>query len=334
MKISVAICTYNGEKYIKKQINSILSQTVLPDEIVLFDDCSTDNTVAIVKEMVGQTAIDLSVHINDVNQGCGTNFVNCYSNCTGDIIFSCDQDDMWISTKIEKMISYFENDSKLVLAFSNADLIDADDKKLGPTLLEQIGVPKNFDIDVNFYKNRLFGDTYGNFLVYGCCYAFRKDFFDKLLPFPEKWYFDSWIAICAPVYGNVKYINESLILYRQHGANHSGSIINNNTSVENKSLIQSLKETKFNKRFKKPSLYFEFYTIFYDVNKQIMNESDILHINKSIDFYKTLSSFQNRNRVSSMFSLIGQYFKGNFKHYRGNWKLLMIDILYLFVYKK
>ena len=327
MTVSVAICTYNGEKYIKKQLESIIRQTRIPDEIILYDDNSTDKTIEIADETLKKSDIQYKIHKNIKNMGCKDNFLNCYHECIGDVIFSCDQDDIWVNDKIEKFMKHFETDKKLVLAFCNAELIDSNDNSLNITLLEQIGVPQNQNIDINFYKNRLFGDTFGNFLVYGCCYAFKRDFFKKLLPFPPKWYFDSWIAICAPLYGNICYINESLIFYRQHSNNYSGSVVGNNQVKI--TAFEKIRNTSFDKYFKTPKLYYEFYSIYNDWNKGLLSDEDSIHIKKSIRFYYTLKKIGSVNRLFGCALIIKQFFCGDYKHYRGNYKLLIFDILYI-----
>ena len=322
MKSSIALCTYNGERFIAEQLKSILSQTRLPDEIIVRDDCSTDNTVKIANSLLENSGIDYRIEVNKTNLGCGQNFLKCYDSCKGEVIFSCDQDDIWENTKVETIMDLFENNSNVTLVFSNAELIDSNGESLGITLLETIGVPKDFYIDREFYKNRLYGDTFGNFLVYGCCNAFRKEFYKMLLPFPEGWYFDSYIAICAPIYGEIVYINESLIKYRQHEGNHSGSLVNRKESV-------STNNKSFDERFKNPYIYFEFYKSFFDRNKELLSTEDKKRVKRSIDFYSSLNYCKSAGKIKAMITLTVQYLKGNYKLLRGGFKVLVCDTLYI-----
>mgnify|MGYP004475866239 CR=1 FL=1 len=321
MKISVALCTYNGEKYITKQLNSIISQNVKPDEIVLCDDNSTDKTVSIAKKILSKSGIKHYIYVNEHNEGCKSNFIKCYSRCSGDIIFSCDQDDVWIDDKIQVISSKFYEDDKLVLCFSNAELIDKDDISLNKTLLQAIGVVSGTVVNEKFYKRRLYGDTFGNFLVYGCCCAFKKDFFLKLLPFPEKWYFDSWIAICAPLYGNICYVDKNLIKYRQHKNNHSGSIVSQKQRSEFK--------ITYDQRFKNPQLYYDFYKIFLRDKYNIMTKNDQKIILHSIDFYGSLAKCKNKKKYKMIINIIKQYIIGNYSVYRGNIKCMISDIVFI-----
>ena len=105
MTKSVALCTYNGEKYLKEQLDSILSQEIPVDEIVICDDCSTDETTLIIKEYESQFPNVFCVFINAENLGYVRNFEKALSFCTGEIIFLCDQDDLWRKDKTQKIRS-------------------------------------------------------------------------------------------------------------------------------------------------------------------------------------------------------------------------------------
>jgi glycosyltransferase involved in cell wall biosynthesis len=104
IKISVALCTYNGEKYIKEQIISILKQSKRVDEIIISDDNSSDTTLKIVNDLLSDCDIAHKICTHETNIGVTRNFMECISKCSGDIIFTCDQDDVWKKNKVEKMI--------------------------------------------------------------------------------------------------------------------------------------------------------------------------------------------------------------------------------------
>lgn len=127
MKISVVMTTYNGEKYLKTQIESILNQVLLPDEIIICDDKSTDNTFKILKDYQNIEKPKFIISQNILNIGYIRNFEQALKKCTGEVVFLCDQDDFWHSDKIEKMITF---DSEYSLVHTDAVLIDADGKKI------------------------------------------------------------------------------------------------------------------------------------------------------------------------------------------------------------
>lgn len=126
--ISIALATYNGERYIEKQLLSICNQTIKPDEIVICDDCSTDNTVNIVNEFSKRyVGIHWVIISNDKNLGFALNFKKAINSCSGDLIFLSDQDDIWENNKIEMMSNIMLSNSDIKLLFSKYKFIDSDD---------------------------------------------------------------------------------------------------------------------------------------------------------------------------------------------------------------
>lgn len=112
--ISVAMCTFNGEKYIKEQIESIINQSLVPDEIVICDDCSKDNTLNIIKETLDNWPGKVQLVVNEKNLGYRKNFEKSISLCNGDIIFLSDQDDVWNRNKIEIMFNALNNSDAIM----------------------------------------------------------------------------------------------------------------------------------------------------------------------------------------------------------------------------
>lgn len=120
MKISICISTFNGEKTLKRQLDSIINQTILPNEIVIFDDCSTDKTTNIIKLYKKKySQINWIVRFNKINVGWKKNFYDTINASSGDYIFLCDQDDYWYNYKIEKMINIMERNENISLLSSN-----------------------------------------------------------------------------------------------------------------------------------------------------------------------------------------------------------------------
>ena len=127
--ISVAMTTYNGERYIKEQLESIINQTRKVDEIIIFDDCSKDKTVQIIREAIKETEIKIFLTVNEKNVGYIENFRRAIEKSTGDYIFLCDQDDVWMNDKVEKMLDIMEKYDIRVL-FTQYDMIDSKGKKI------------------------------------------------------------------------------------------------------------------------------------------------------------------------------------------------------------
>lgn len=122
--VSVAMCTYNGEKFIKAQLESILAQTHVPDEIIICDDCSQDSTIDIVSSILKSWNGRYKIIVNQSNLGFKRNFAKAISLCTGDIIFLADQDDVWESCKIDVISKIFQNHNDISLIFHDVVIVE------------------------------------------------------------------------------------------------------------------------------------------------------------------------------------------------------------------
>ena len=123
---SVAMATYKGAKYVLEQLRSIEAQTVLPDEVVICDDVSPDDTVAVIQEYSKTSKLNIRLYQNEKNLGFRKNFEKAISLCACDVVFLCDQDDVWVNTKVERVLQEFSADPQRVYAFTDAYVTDAD----------------------------------------------------------------------------------------------------------------------------------------------------------------------------------------------------------------
>ena len=214
--ISVALCTYNGERHIEQQIRSILEQTTPVDEIVVCDDGSTDNTISIIESIKADTEVNLRIYINPSSLGVCGNFEKAIKLCEGDIVFLSDQDDFWYRDKVEKICDYFQRNQKKSVVFTNADLVDENGNNLDITAfdcygLDEVGI-KRYDEDpllVYFCGNR----------ALGCSIAFRSSTKSWALPLVKDdpiYLHDDQIAIKAIERHQLGHIDERLFAYRQH----------------------------------------------------------------------------------------------------------------------
>ena len=214
--ISVAICTYNGEKFIGEQIDSILHQTMRPDEIIICDDCSFDKTLDIVTDILSNWEGKWKVVRNEHNLGFSKNFVKAISLCSGDIIFLSDQDDVWDSNKIKIIMDVFQFQENVDMVFHNAEIVDEHLNSLGATF---------WGNQCNIQK--VMGMKFSALLVcnnvQGASLAFRKSLFEKSIPFPDGIAHDDWLALNAYFTKSIYPINECLVKYRQTGKNVLGA---------------------------------------------------------------------------------------------------------------
>lgn len=218
-KISVCLATYNGEKYIKEQLNSILSQLKENDEIIISDDHSTDQTINILKSYNDSR---IKIYDNDLGKGYSKNFENAINKSSGEIIFLSDQDDVWFSDKVDVMV---EKLNSFDLVISDALITDRD---LNPTLGSHFKV---HNTKKGFLNNWL------KTRYIGACMAFKRNILKKLLPFPSNQKLcahDYWIAITGEFYYKVGIINQPLIKYRRHGENASNGGVKSSNTLKHK----------------------------------------------------------------------------------------------------
>ena len=138
-KISVALCTYNGEPFLRQQLASIQQQTRLPDELVVCDDQSTDQTLTIVRQFAASAPYTVKIFENERNLGFAANFERAIRLCEGDLIALSDQDDIWYPNRLERSEQELTAHPEAGLVFSDADVINDNDELAGPTLWQRLG---------------------------------------------------------------------------------------------------------------------------------------------------------------------------------------------------
>ena len=212
--ISVALGTYNGEKYLKEQIDSILRQTYTNIELIITDDCSTDGTPAILREFAGKYE-NVHVYFNETNLGLVRNFEKAVKYVQGEYIAFADQDDIWLPEKIQRLV---DNIGDNMLIYSDSAYIDAESNLMG----KKISDYRHLITGKNLYTL----DQYSGLWVSAHSMLFRRELLDLALPFPYSPYFnhDGWMAYIAMLKGTIACIPEVLVLYRQHGDNTVGGL--------------------------------------------------------------------------------------------------------------
>lgn len=210
MKISVAMATYNGEKYIIEQLNSIGNQSQLPDELVVCDDNSQDKTVELIEEFGKNVTFPIRLLRNNENLGFVGTFNRALEVATGDLVFLCDQDDFWFPNKIDHISELAQANPEVNLFLNNAELTDG---KLIPSGLSTFGQMESVGQDKND-------------LVLGCCMALRKNFLSYFLPIPSRFSaHDIWLNEFSVIMGSKLLVPEILQYYRRHAKNESSHII-------------------------------------------------------------------------------------------------------------
>lgn len=220
--ISVALCTYNGERWLNEQLDSYVAQHRRPDELIVCDDRSNDATVRLVERFAADAPFAVDLFVNDRNLGSTRNFEKAVSLCKGDLIFLSDQDDVWLPKKIERIEREFSANEEAGLVFSDADLVDEDLKPLGRSLTDLTFRPSTRQ---DIRNGKAFASLLDQNFVTGGTMAFRSKFRQILAPTPEgvpNLIHDAWIALSIANEAPVIFIDEPLIQYRQHSAQQIG----------------------------------------------------------------------------------------------------------------
>jgi glycosyltransferase involved in cell wall biosynthesis len=236
--VSIALCTFNGGKFIADQLASFSDQTVLPDELVICDDGSTDDTLAIVERFASSAPFDVRIFRNQGNLGSTKNFEKAIGLCTSELIFLADQDDVWLPEKIATMSERFDEDPDLALLFSDALLVDEDLNPLKRSLWGMVFPAKR---QAEFRDDRFKTLLWQN-VVTGAATAFRSRYREKFLPIPDApgLIHDGWIALVLASVTKVDYLPEKLLLYRQHGSQQLGVGISDLDAGRDERLNRSL----------------------------------------------------------------------------------------------
>lgn len=212
--ISVAMTTYNGSKYLREQIDSILNQTEKDFELVICDDCSSDDTLDIISDYAKNDS-RITFYKNEKNLGYVKNFEKVISLCKGDYIALSDQDDIWVPEHISVLLENIKAVGYSLVG-ANAILVDSDNNDLGCKLISNTNLPSNkHDFEIMLLYRNVFQ---------GAAILFDKEILTKVLPFPEKIkYHDWWLALIASECNGVYYVDIPVLRYRQHGNNVSGN---------------------------------------------------------------------------------------------------------------
>lgn len=218
---SVALCTYNGEHFLKQQLDSLAAQTVLPDELIICDDASSDGTILIAENFSINSKFKVRIFRNIKNLGYVKNFEKAISLCQSNIIFLCDQDDLWACDKIQQVVAVFDAESTVGLVFHGFKKIDSSGLNY-PEEEEVYGVDK---LTSSQLPMEIINNSIKIFLLphprawCGCMMAFRRDFNDVIIPiFPGKGHDDWILKVVAPL-SEVRFISKPLIQYRIHDGN-------------------------------------------------------------------------------------------------------------------
>lgn len=220
MRVSVAMTTFNGAAHLEAQLDSLAAQTLLPAELVVVDDASSDDTPAILARFAARAPFPVRIHRNAENIGWRENFFRALAETQGELIAFCDQDDVWLPDKLAACVAPFD-DPEVLLTYHGAEVVDSAGRRIGNLSdYQSQAQPVAPPLSLGPWKN-----------VLGLTMVFRS----TLRRFSRYWPasldrgalgvrdpHDQWIVFLASTLGKVAYIDRELVRYRQHGANAVG----------------------------------------------------------------------------------------------------------------
>jgi glycosyltransferase involved in cell wall biosynthesis len=219
-RISIALATYNGARFLAPQLESYLLQTRLPDELVVCDDASTDETPALLARFAERAPFPVRITRNPQRLGSTKNFEKAISLCTGELVATSDQDDIWLPPKLALSEAAFDIEPARGLVFSNAEVVGEDLQPLGHTMWEAIHLDTLAQWRVR--RGHAFEVLLRQWLVTGATMTFRAAYLPQVLPIPENWIHDGWIAFIIGAMAPVSLIDAATVQYRQHAAQQIG----------------------------------------------------------------------------------------------------------------
>jgi glycosyltransferase involved in cell wall biosynthesis len=216
----VAICTYRGARYLREQLDSILASDPSFSELILVDDASPDDTARLARDLLADRA-GAQLVLNPQNRGSARSFESALAATTAPIVFLADQDDVWHPDKVRRTLAAFRDRPGLLMVHSDARIVESDGTATGYTLFDAIEFSPREKAMIR--AARPFDTFVRRNVATGATMALRRSLLEAALPLPDEWVHDEWLATIAAAIGEVDFIDEALIDYRQHGGNQIGA---------------------------------------------------------------------------------------------------------------
>ena len=327
MKISIALATFNGEKYIREQLESFSRQTLKPDELVVYDDNSTDDTMAIIHTFAKDAPFEVRTFVSSQSLGIRENFSRAIQACQGDFIFLSDQDDVWLEEKVERMLQVARDDCRAHLWLCDTFFASAD-------LAQIVADPK-----LNYVRKVKSNKRASH--VMGCCTLITRKFAHFAVPIPSvPLNHDDWLHLLAEKLGIRRELPDALQLYRRHDSNFTQNIISAPVSYApflwwGRKIKKSLRKNnkQLNNQWKilkamttvieeKKSLYVQL------IGDTKRAESILFYLQEKIDALEDRLSLLKMNRIKRMIPALGMFKRGEYRCFH-SWLSLLKDVFWI-----
>jgi glycosyltransferase involved in cell wall biosynthesis len=327
MKISIAMCTYNGAEFLPAQLQSIITQSRPPDEIVICDDGSTDGTRAVLETFKKESSIPITLHINDLNLGSVKNFERSITLCTGDVIALSDQDDVWRSDKLHLFESVLNESPSAGIIFSDAEIVDEHLNPLDRRMWDEVGFDAHRRKLVR--TGRALEVLIHGWTVTGATMGFRTNFVKLSLPIPDEiaMIHDGWIALTIAAVADVVAADGTLIKYRQHAQQQIGAPARKETAPELRGM-QAI-ETAFRRRNSSADLH----KILETLEARLLSQANDFDTRKALSFVSNYASHLNvranlpQRRLNRVPSILRELLSLRYHEYANGFKSAAKDLV-------
>ena len=323
MRLSIAMATYNGADYIGEQLESLFKQTRQPHELIVCDDGSNDATLELLEEFKKRVPFAVRIFRNKENIGHERNFGKAIDLCAGDLIFLCDQDDVWFPSKLEVIEKIFRANKNILLVVNDAEITDG---YLNPTGRTVFGQSKAAGV---------FGQN-GKSLTLGCATAFRAELRSLISPVPALEYgHDSWIHDFTHIIDGRYVLDEELQFYRRHGKNVSNWVFDGSERASMKAVMRPSAGKDLRPAYEKRIATLELMTVrVRDLGQEGYGKlnASTSYANVLLELKHAISALNNRKLIFTYgwarrkLLAIGMWSKGDYRYFLG-WKSFLKDLL-------
>lgn len=313
------MCTYNGSRYLREQLESITSQTASPEEIIICDDGSTDTSLDILNEFASQAPFPVRIFSNEVRLGPAQNFEKAIRLCVGEIIVLSDQDDIWKPQKLERLSAVFERHPDSAYAFSDAEMVDRNGGSLGQTLWDAVGIQKKLERFVGPGQVEL---LLRHNLIPGAAMAFRASFRSIILPIPSAWMHDYWIVLLGSVLSSGVPVQEALFKYRRHASQLCGWRKQTYWEVLRRSL-----ETTQEEWWAKVENFRKLTERISSVSDSVSSPGECLRLLREKDLHlSSRARIRSTTGMSKVMRVLAETASGRYQRFSDSWQSVIRDI--------
>lgn len=335
-KVSVAMITYNGVKYIEKQLLSILNQTVKPDEVIISDDGSNDGTVELIEgiiEKYSSSEINIILLTDNPVHGINPNYCWAVRHTTGDIIFSSGQDDIWREDKIEKVLEVYNQYPDAFVVASDLSMVDnKGNPYFGKTVhiyIDKAGLENGATVKLDRANYLSLAETVT--LIAGPVLSFKRSIYDLVIPLPVNIYEDQWIEFIGVAEDSMYYLNEKTTYYRVHdSASNSANISLYKRIKRTLSRTRIAYKTPFNPYCYGNAIlnYFNTRNEDFDGRQEALNT-----VYTSIEIASAEMKYMKMNRIKGAFCFVKMFIK-DVRYRKSGVQSFLVCLFYTLFYSK